>query len=253
MAKNDKFYPKGYFDENPGKYPESLEQLKGHEFHSVARIRLGGNENRTLLALFRPKQLAAFFEYLEGEIGKAKKVATAKLRVATNQIRVKDAALKVVRRDLSAARTNLDEVEEALSEAIAKRDKALAQMERLSKKSLQPSADAQELKEVKRELERVKSLFDTQREAKERLEFRFSALQCDYDRDSSALSITQNNNAQLMNNLRVAYDILEAKGISIPGVEQTSGMVSGSTVLGDSSVIMRSNKPLPNGNPGTRR
>lgn len=252
MAKQDKFYPQSHFIQNPGKLPEQLEMLDGQAYHSIAKIRLSGNENRTLLALFRPKHLTALFEFFDDKIKRLKLVHKAQKKAADVKLKTTQAALRVSRRDLEEAESELEEAKRILNNTVQERDKALAKVASLQKKPSPSSAAAKEIKALQRELERIKQYGRDQKEKNEGLNVRLSEQATLIDRYYIENQNAGKLNTQLKARLRAVEDVLEAKGIPIPGVEESSGMISGSDML-QKNVVVRSSKPVPNGNPGTRR
>lgn len=253
MHKIEKLTPKSLYDENPGKLPESLAFLEGHEFHSVAKIRLDGNVNRTLFALFRPKHLDALFEYFSGKIKVVRQVAKAQKKDFAAKLKNKDAALRVVRKRLKSAQADLEQAEALGLDLRAQRDAAQTNALTLAKKLGKPSEEAKELKSVKRELERIKGLFEQKNNENKSLNTQLKNIQAGDRKDKTDLSKALKANAELTTYLNDVKAALLKRGFNLDdAVPETSGMISGSNLLGNTTK-MHSNKPFPNGNPGTRR
>lgn len=243
-------YPKGYYDENPGKLPESLQILEGHDFHSITKMREAGNQNRTTLVQFRPKHIQALFEGFEGKLKKKSQVAKALEKKAAKELKAKEKELKLALQAASTAQCELEEIEETLEAAKSERDTAQAKVETLTTKSKQPSANAKELRELKGAHTTLRANATELAQKNLRLDGRLRDLQSESEQLKIDLRNADKANEQLRINLQIAEDLMKAKGIHLPEAEESTGMRSASGVLGDSIALIRGNKAYPGSNGG---
>lgn len=240
MSNKNERLTKAYYDRNPKDLPQ---ELKDHDFYAVNKIRLNGNDNRTTLFEFRPKQFKALLGSIDQTVKKLVSDATKKLRRKQKELKS----------DLKSANESVVNLEAALDETIAERDEALAQVRVLSKKPSRASDDAKELKQVKRELERIKGLFEQKNNENKSLNTQLKNLQAGDQKDKTDLSKALKANADLTKYLDSVRAELVKLGVNPDDfVPENSGMVSGSDWL-DKPTLLHSNKPFPSGNPGTRR
>lgn len=247
-------YPKGYYDENPRELPESLQVLKGHDFHSITKMREAGNQNRTTLVRFRPKHVQALFEAFEGKIKKKSQALKTLEKKTAKERKAKEKELKLALQAVSTAQYELEELEEALGAAKRERDIAEAQIESLRKRtnssSTSVSANAKELKKIKGAHITLRANAAELAQKNLRLDERLRDLQSESEQLRISLRNADKANEQLRNNLQIAEDLMKAKGIRLPEVEDTSGMRSASDVLGGSVALIRGNKPYPGSHGG---
>jgi len=252
MAKHDTRYPRGYFEQHPKELPEVLE---GHDFFAVTKTRLPGNDNRTTLLEFRPKQLKALVESVQKSARKKASVTSAKLKKAVSELEAKSiqqkVRLKQARAEADSAASAVEDLEATLDAVVAERDAALEQVAMLSKKTRGASDEAKTIKRLEGELQRIKGLWGEKHQENERLDDRLSELCTENDRQRIDLGKTEKANAELTKYLQAVKAALLKKGINLDeAVPETSGMKTSSSVLADSSIIVRTNKPVPGSNPG---
>ncbi|WP_408602014.1 hypothetical protein [Pseudomonas sp. PLMAX] len=244
MHKIEKLTPKSFYKENPGKLPESLALLDGREFHSVAKIRLDGNVNRTLFALFRPKHLDALFEYFNGKIKVVRQAAKAQKKDSAAKLKIKDAALRVVRKKLKTAQADLEQAEDLVQDLRAERDEAITKVQALSKKQGKPSEEAKELKAVKSELERIKGLFEQKNSENKSLNTQLKNFQAGDQKDKNDLSKALKANADLTKFISDLRAALVGSGVKLEEIApEKSGMSTPGTVLSGSTIKITWPKP----------
>lgn len=240
MSNRNERLTKDYLERNPKELPK---ELKGLDFFAVNKIRLNGNENRTTLFEFRPKQIKTLLGSIDQTVKKLVSDATKKLRRKQKELKA----------ELKSANESVVNLDAALDETIAERDEALAQVQELSKKPSRASDDSKELKQLKRELERIKGLFEQKNNENKSLNTQLKNLQAGDQKDKTDLSKALKANADLSKYLEFVKAELLKRGVNLDdAVPENSGMVSGSDWLGKPT-LLHSNKPFPSGNPGTRR
>ena len=231
MSNQDTRYPKGYYKNHPKELPSSL---KGIDFHAVTKTRLHGNNNRTTLFEFLPKQFKALLEGIEKNVEQMVSDATKKLRKKQ----------RTLKSDLKQANAALGDLEGQLDEAIAERDEAIAQVKQLAKKPIKASEDPKKVKYLERELERIKRLFEQKNDENKRLKSQF---QIDYGDDQKIrndLNKALGDNDYLVKFLAELNSALEKRGIELEDlVPETSGMITASTVLSSSTTKVTTPKP----------
>lgn len=231
MSNHDTRYPKGYFKDHPKELPSSL---RGLDFHAVTKTRLGGNSNRTTIFEFLPKQFRALLDGIEKTIEQVVSDATKKLRKKQ----------KALKSELKQANVALGDLEEQLDEVTAERDEALAQVKQLAKKPSKASEDPKKIRDLERELERIKRLFEQKNDENKKLK---SQLQADYGDDQKMrndLHTALGQNDYLVKFLRDINTALEKRGIELEDLlPENSGMITASTVLSSSTTKVTSPKP----------
>ncbi|WP_415264268.1 hypothetical protein, partial [Pseudomonas serbica] len=183
MSNQDTRYPKGYYKQHPKELPPSL---KGLDFHAVTKTRLNGNNNRTTLFEFLPKQFKALLECIDETVKRRVSEATKKLKVK----------LKGLKSDLKKANESLVDLEESLDEAVAERDEALAQLKQLTKKTSKPAEDLKKVKDLERELQRIKGLFEQKNDENKSLNTQLKNIQAGDQKDKTDLSKALKANAE---------------------------------------------------------
>ena len=231
MSNQDTRYPKGYYKNHPKELPSSL---KGFDFHAVTKTRLHGNNNRTTIFEFLPKQFKALLDGIEKTIEQAVSDATKKLRKKQ----------KTLKSELKQANEALVSIEQQLDETIAERDEALAQVKQLTKKPSKASEDPRKVKYLERELERIKGLFEQKSNENKSLN---SQLQNMYGGDQKVridLNKALRDNGDLAKFLSELTSALAERGIELeellPG---NSGMTTASTILSSSTTNVTTPKP----------
>lgn len=245
MAKEDKRYDKKYYSQHPTKLPEIL---KGHDFHAVHKTRLGSNQNRTTLFEFNPRQFEAVLESFEKSAKKKAAVTRAKVRRDTDKLKVRLISLKVrlkrARTQAASDAASLENLSETLEATVAERDEALAQVRVLSKKPSRASDDAKELKQVKRELERIRGRFDEKNNENKSLNDQLKVFQSGVQQDKIDLGKARKANADLtkfLDDLKAA--LIKNGVISDEPVQESSGMSTPGTVLSGSIIKITWPKP----------
>ena len=231
MSNKDTRYPKGHFKQNPKDLPPSL---KGHDFYAVTKTRLNGNDNRTTLFEFLPKQFKALLEGIDETVKKRVSEATKKLKIK----------LKGLKSDLKKANESVVDLEESLDEAITERDEALAQLKQLSKKPGQPAEDLKKVKELERELQRIKGLFEQKNTENKSLNRQLKIIKAGDQKDKTDLSKALKAIADLNKFLTDLKAVLvEQKVIPEEVLQETSGMSTAGTVLSGSTIKITWPKP----------
>lgn len=231
MSNHDTRYPKGYYKHHPKELPSSL---KGFDFHAVTKTRLPGNTNRTTIFEFLPKQFKALLDGVEKTIEQVVSDATKKLKKKQ----------KALKSELKQANDALANVKQERDETVAERDEALAQVKQLTRKPSKVSEDTKRLKYLERELERIKRLFEQKNDENKKLN---SQRQTDYDdiqkaRHDLYTALGQNDN--LLKFLGDINSALEKRGIDLEElIQETSGMITASTVLSSSTTKVTTPKP----------
>lgn len=231
MSNQDTRYPKGYYKQNPKELPLSLKSL---DFHAVTKTRLNGNNNRTTLFEFLPKQFKALLEGIDETVKRRVSEATKKLK----------AKLKGLKSDLKKANDSLVDLEESLDEAIAERDEALAQVKQLTKKPSKPAEDPKKVKDLERELQRIKGLFEQKNDENKSLNTQLKNIQAGDQKDKTDLSKALKANAELTKFLNDLTAALVESGVKLEEITpETSGMSTAGTVVSGSTIKITWPKP----------
>jgi chromosome segregation ATPase len=231
MSNKNERHTKDHYDRNPKELPP---ELKGLDFYAVNKIRLNGNDNRTTLFEFRPKQFRALLENIDQTVKKMVSDATKKLK----------AKLKGLKSELKKANESLVDLEESLDEAIAERDEALAEVKLLTKKPSKAAEDPKKVKELERELQRIKGLFEQKNDENKSLNSQLKNLQAGDQKDKNDLSKALKANADLNKFLSDLKAVLvQQKVIPEEVVQESSGMSTAGTVLSGSTIKITWPKP----------
>ena len=231
MSNKNERHTKDHYDRNPKEVPP---ELKGLDFYAVNKIRLNGNDNRTTLFEFRPKQFRTLLGNIDQTVKKMVSDATKKLK----------AKLKGLKSELKKANESLVDLEESLDEAIAERDEALAEVKLLTKKPSKAAEDPKKVKELERELQRIKGLFEQKNDENKSLNSQLKNLQAGDQKDKNDLSKALKANADLNKFLSDLKAVLvQQKVIPEEVVQESSGMSTAGTVLSGSTIKITWPKP----------
>lgn len=231
MSNQDTRYPKDYYKSHPKELPSSL---KGFDFHAVTKIRLHGNSNRTTIFEFLPKQFKALLDGIQKTIEQVVSDATKKLRKKQ----------KTLKSELKQANVALDDLEEQLDEVIAERDEALAQVKQLAKKPSKAVDDPQKVKNLERELQRIKGLFDRKSDENKSLNSQLKSIQGSDQKEKIDLSKALKSNAELAKFIDDLKAALVESGVKLEEfAPETSGMSTAGTVLSGSTIKITWPKP----------
>ncbi|OPK09788.1 hypothetical protein BZ163_14100 [Pseudomonas sp. VI4.1] len=231
MSNQETRYPKGYFKKNPKELPPIL---KGCDFHAVTKTRLNGNNNRTTLFEFLPKQFKALLEGIDQTVERMVSDATKKLRKKQ----------RTLKSELKQANGALVSLEEQLDETIAERDDALAQVKQLTKKPSKAVDDPQKVKNLERELQRIKGLFEQKSDENKSLNSQLKNIQAGDQKVKTDLSKALKANAELTKFLTDLKSALVESGVKLEEVApETSGMSTAGTVLSGSTIKITWPKP----------
>ncbi|MGV6393650.1 hypothetical protein ACTUVN_002347 [Pseudomonas caspiana] len=231
MSNQDTRYPKGYYKNHPKELPSSL---KGFDFHAVTKTRLHGNSNRTTIFEFLPKQFKALLDGIDNTIEQVVSDATKKLRKKHRALKSK----------LKQANGDMVDVEEQLAQTIAERDEALAQVKQLTKQPGKLVEDPQKVKDLVRELQRIKGLFEHKNDENKSLNSQLKTIQSDDQKIKTDLSRALKDNAELTKSLSDLKAALVESGVKLEEVApETSGMSTAGTVLSGSTIKITWPKP----------
>ena len=250
MAKKEFRHKKDYYEKNPNKLPESLKDLKGHEFHAVSKKREEGNQNRTTLVELRPKHFTALLELGDSKANKVVLVAKARERAATVKFKINLRLLKIAKKATATAEAALEQSEATLKATVIQRDTALRRVKKLKKKSRQPTAEAKELEALKTTSERIRTVADARRLKIASLDKRWSDLKSKNTLDEINISEMKKLNDELVKILEIAQAKLSAKGIDLLKIPETSGFTTASLAVSRSNVKTIGSKPLHGSNGG---
>ena len=231
MSNQDTRYPKGYYKNNPKELPSSL---KGFDFHAVTKTRLHGNSNRTTIFEFLPKQFKALLEGIDKTVEQMVSDATKKFRKKQ----------KTLKSELKQANVALDDLGEQLDEVTAERDEAIAQVKQLAKKPSKTSEDPKRIRDLERELERIKQLFKQKDDELKRLKSQSQIGYGDDQKMRNDLHTALGQNDYLVKFLRDINTALEKRGIELEDLlPENSGMITASTILSSSTTKVTTPKP----------
>lgn len=231
MSNHDTRYPKGYFKDHPKELPSSL---KGFDFHAVTKTRLHGNSNRTTIFEFLPKQFKALLDGIETTIEQVVSDATKKLRKKQ----------KALKSELKQANVALDDLGEQLDEVTAERDEAIAQVKQLAKKPSKASEDPKRIRDLERELERIKGLFKQKDDELKKLKSQSQVGYGDDQKIRNDLNKALGDNDYLVKILAELNSALEKRGIELEDLlPENSGMITASTFLSSSTTKVTTPKP----------
>ena len=231
MSNQDTRYPKGYYKNNPKELPSSL---KGFDFHAVTKTRLHGNSNRTTIFEFLPKQFKALLEGIDKTVEQMVSDATKKFRKKQ----------KTLKSELKQANVALDDLGEQLDEVTAERDEAIAQVKQLAKKPSKTSEDPKRIRDLERELERIKQLFKQKDDELKRLKSQSQIGHGDDQKMRNDLHTALGQNDYLVKFLRDINTALEKRGIELEDLlPENSGMITASTILSSSTTKVTTPKP----------
>ena len=241
MSNDNERLPKQHFDRYPQNLPKAIKDLKGIkglDFHSISRTALKGNQNRTTLIEFLPKQIVSLLESISKTVKQEVSVATKKLK----------GKLKDLKAELKTANQSLVNLETELDEVTAERDAALEQIKPLRKKQRQTADSDKALNVLQGKLARV------EKDARITLEKygRLIQISKQLRLENNSLKPVHRDNERLRDYLTEAEVLLKANNMSLFDVQLSSGITSASDWLAKPT-LMRGGKPVPNGNPGTRR
>lgn len=248
MAKPDKRFDQKFYKSRPDKLPELLE---GHEFFAVSKTRFPGKENRTTLFEFRPSQFAALVDKIQHAAAIKVSAGKARLKVTTRKLEAKITQLRVRLREAvaaaEAAEAKADEFEEELGAVQNELEKAQDQIKELKRKPRGLSPEAKQIKSLTSENDRVRGLYEDQRQANGRLDIRLSSLQTEAEQQRITILGLERDNKDLE---RFIKGLVDNGTISLKDVPATSGMMTAGLAASSSNAKMRSNMPLPGSNPG---
>lgn len=248
MAKPDRRFDQKFYKSRPDKLPELLE---GHEFFAVSKTRFPGKENRTTLFEFRPSQFAALVHKIQHAAAIKVSAGKARLRVRTRKLEAKITQLKVRLRQAvesaEAAESRADEFEAELGAVQSELEKAHDQIKELKKKPRGLSPEAKQIKSLTSENDRVRGLYEDQRQANGRLDIRLSSLQTETERQRITIQGLERDNKDLEKFIK---GLVDNGTISLKDVPATSGMVTAGLALSSSNRKVRSNIPVPGSHPG---